>query len=131
MCIKTDSMQLTIHGDRLIAEVQHDFSKAYPFLKIEFFSDGLVRKDRYPASMLLSRQMRIKEAWKRPTTDPSLEFSDLTTVAELENSFMNTYGLSVQVFRKSGNLWLETSMTDNWTLKQQNDHGKEISDPGR
>lgn len=131
MCIKTDSMQLTINGDRLIAEVQHDFSQAYPFLKIEFFRNGLVRKDRYPASMLLSRQMRIKEAWKRPNTEPSLELGDFTTVAELENLFMNNYGLSVQVFRKSGNLWLETTMTDNWTLKQQNDHGKEISDPGR
>jgi hypothetical protein len=31
------------------------------------------------------------------------------------------------VFRKSGNLWLETTMTDDWTLQQQNDHGYEIS----
>jgi hypothetical protein len=37
------------------------------------------------------------------------------------------YGLSVQVFRKSGNVWLETSATDNWTLRQQNNEGAELS----
>jgi hypothetical protein len=49
------------------------------------------------------------------------------TVLELENAFMDEFGLCVQVFRKSGNIWLETTMTDHWTLKQQSDHGREIS----
>jgi hypothetical protein len=35
----------------------------------------------------------------------------------------------VQVSRKSGTLWLETTMTDSWTLGQQNEHGRELSTP--
>jgi len=48
-------------------------------------------------------------------------------VIDLEKMFKNRFNLSAQVFRKSGNLWLETTMTDNWTLLQQNNHGREIS----
>ncbi len=50
------------------------------------------------------------------------------TVAELEQNFNDVYGLSVQVFRKSGNVWLETTATDDWTLKSQNEQGQELSD---
>ena len=49
------------------------------------------------------------------------------TVANLEQNMNDVFGLSVQVFRKSGNAWLETSVTDNWTLEQQNNQGEELS----
>lgn len=42
------------------------------------------------------------------------------TVSELEQHFADVYGLSVQVFRKSGEVWLETTTTDNWSLEKQN-----------
>ena len=42
------------------------------------------------------------------------------TVAELETDFWESFGLSVQVFRQSGNLWIETTLTDHWTLDNQN-----------
>ncbi|MEI9910895.1 MAG: hypothetical protein WDO71_15215 [Bacteroidota bacterium] len=51
------------------------------------------------------------------------------TVGQLEDIFQKQFGLQVQVSRRSGTLWLETTMTDNWTLKQQNDHGRELSEP--
>jgi hypothetical protein len=34
------------------------------------------------------------------------------------------------VFRKSGKTWLETSVTDDWTLKRQNEEGMELSRMG-
>jgi hypothetical protein len=37
------------------------------------------------------------------------------------------FGVPVQILRKSGKIWLETTMTDHWTLLQQNQHGEEIS----
>ena len=36
------------------------------------------------------------------------------------------YGIHVQVFRKSKSLWLETTATDNWSLREQNKTGKEM-----
>ncbi len=44
-------------------------------------------------------------------------------VRTLENVFYETYGLKVQVFRLSGNIWLQTTSTDEWTLHEQNRKG--------
>ena len=49
------------------------------------------------------------------------------TVANLENDFDAIYGLAVHVFRKSGKVWLETTVTDNWTLEEQNRQGELLS----
>jgi len=44
----------------------------------------------------------------------------------LEDQFENI-GLIAEVFRRSGNVWIETILTNNWTLGQQNPEGGEIS----
>jgi hypothetical protein len=50
------------------------------------------------------------------------------TVQELERVFQDELGLYVQVFRKSGKVWLETTATDNWSLYKQNMEGQELSE---
>jgi hypothetical protein len=40
-------------------------------------------------------------------------------VWQLEKQFEEGFGLHVQVFRKSGRTWLETSVTDDLTLVEQ------------
>jgi len=37
------------------------------------------------------------------------------------------FGLHVQIFRKSGDLWLQTSKTDEWTIEHQNARGLETT----
>lgn len=49
------------------------------------------------------------------------------TVAELEQEFGRIFGLSAQVFRKSGKMWIETTVTDKWTLEQQNSEGEALT----
>ena len=120
-------MQLAVKGDKLISEVRKEFSLAYPFLKIEFFKKGSIPRERYTFEKLIPHHLSLKDAWHFYKGEGELEFNNTTTVMELERTFMERFGLSVQLFRKSGNLWLETTITDNWTLKQQNDHGREIS----
>jgi hypothetical protein len=61
----------------------------------------------------------------------AIEIFDQMTVKQLETTFREKFGLNVQVARRSGSMWLETTMTDNWTLKHQNDHGRELSEPPR
>jgi hypothetical protein len=123
----TNNMRLLISGDRSIADVQRDFNNAYPFLKLEFFRNGVTRQSRYHANLKIGNNTRLKDSWFLKKDSGHLDLSDSMTVLQLEESFIDMFGLSVQVFRKSGNVWLETTMTDNWTLKQQSDHAKEIS----
>jgi hypothetical protein len=47
-----------------------------------------------------------------------------TPVWQLERLFEEEYGLHVQVFRKSGTVWLETTVSDDLTLEQQEARGK-------
>jgi len=57
----------------------------------------------------------------------TIGISDSMKVGELEKKLQEQFGGMVQLFRKSGNLWMETRMTQNWTLGEQNDHGEDIT----
>ncbi len=56
----------------------------------------------------------------------TVDISPETIVHDLEEKFREEFGLNVQVFRKSGKIWLETTATDNWTLGYQNSQGQEL-----
>ncbi|MDO6429471.1 hypothetical protein Q4E93_02650 [Flavitalea sp. BT771] len=118
----------------LLKEVQEEFSRNYPYLKIDFTrgkgekrvasingagkTDGASQPDDQGESIRSAAQ---KLLW----TDFGV--SDNMKVSELEVLLQYEFGLPAQVLRKSGNLWLETSMTDHWTLRQQNDRGQDMA----
>ena len=116
-------MVLHISQNKTLQETQNEFNKAYPFLRIEFYRNtepGFARRH-------LKDSMSLTAAGLKNSGE--VEINDSIKVGELEHTFQEKFGLSVQVSRCSGNLWLETTMTDSWTLKQQNDHGRELSEP--
>ena len=119
-------MTILITSDRLIKDVQEEFNNKFPFLKIEFFRKSYrfmpFKNKKDSLSNLLSFG---KAYWKNNMGQ--MEITPLMTVKELENKCEEQFGILMQVYRKSGNVWLETSMTDNWTIKQQNDQGSEIT----
>ena len=119
-------MTLDIASTRCISEIQGDFNRQYSYLKIEFYAGS---SNSVPPAQRkhLQNSVLVKKAGL--TRNGTIEISDYMTVGELENIFRTEFGLFAQVSRKSGILWLETTMTDKWTLKQQNDHGKELSEP--
>ncbi|OQP40801.1 hypothetical protein A4H97_14395 [Niastella yeongjuensis] len=120
-------MRLSIYGERLITDVQNQFASVYPFLKIEFFKNVDFSKNIYPRQRQIAHSLQLKDAWIWKKGEGELLIDDVMTVSDLENTFKNQFGMAAQVFRRSGNIWLETSITNGWTLKQQNDHGREIT----
>lgn len=120
-------MLLLINGERLIKDVQQDFAKAYPFLKIEFFRKNGIHKDQAIKENKIKHDQKLSLAKGRNIQKGDLLIEDSMSVLDLEKAFMDQFGLLAQVFRRSGNIWLEASITDRWTLKQQNDLGKEIT----
>jgi hypothetical protein len=117
-------MRLTISENRAIRDVQYDFNTCYPFLKLEFYK--LQDADSsLPVKKHLPHSLSLKAAGLK--SGGMLELKNEMTVAELEKIFLKAFGLDVQVSRRSGALWLETTMTDSWSLQKQNDHGREIS----
>lgn len=120
------SVKIKVSDDRRLFEIQRDFNSRFPYLAIEFFKaphkigEGSAKNLMHGSNKLV-RECRLRHP------DGELEISERMTVFELEEAFQKQFGLSIQVFRKSGNVWLETSATDGWTLLQQNNEGMELS----
>jgi hypothetical protein len=119
-------MKINIKDNKKISSIQKEFSQAFPYLKIEFFSQS--HKIGAPSSKktMLQATKILKECRSVHSTG-SITISAKTTVAELEQNFLDVFGLSVQVFRKSGRAWLETTVTDGWSLDKQNKQGESLS----
>ncbi|MGZ5220992.1 MAG: hypothetical protein ACXWC7_12970 [Chitinophagaceae bacterium] len=117
-------MLLVISKEKTIRDVQMDFTNQFPFLKLEFYkrdnADPAVPVKKHLPHSTTLRQAGLKESGV-------LDIQNEMTVVALEKKFYSDFGLDVQVLRKSGMLWLETTVTDKWALEKQNEHGREIS----
>lgn len=119
-------MYLHITPTSLISEIQGKFNREFKFLKLEFFTrKGFMNSD-YSVAQIAPASRRIGDI-QQVITEGGIEIEGEMKVKELEERLKEEFSVASQVFRRSGNLWLETTMTDNWTLNQQNKHGKEIS----
>jgi len=108
---------------QFIKEIEKIFSARYPFLKIEFASDGV----RWLAAGLEDVDAA---KWQRQAEDilaTEVGLADGLTVGDLETRLRDLLGVPVVILRRSGKNWIETRMTRSWTLKEQNDHGKELT----
>lgn len=123
---QNSNMILRISDEKTLASVQADFNAYFPYLKVEFFKAPHKIGEGSMKSLLYDNSRHIRDC-RVKHVEGELKIDDKMTVNELEDLFLEVYGLSVQVFRKSGNVWLETSATDNWTLRQQNNEGAELS----
>jgi hypothetical protein len=113
---------MQINPNRTIAEIQEEFHSIFPGLKLAFYKkghldhEGSPRKLTYEASLVLAQispELQAGDVDLRPTK----------TVADLEAEMESRFGLHVQIFRRSNDLWLQTSVTDDWTLEVQNRKG--------
>jgi hypothetical protein len=125
---KSIIMELTLTKKTKIKEVKKQFAALFPFLKLEFFrhrhgqGESSILAHMFPESTPLSN---VSDVMKEGT----FAFDPATTVAAFEQQLQNEHSLPVQVFRKAGNLWLETVQTDNLTLARQNSMGEDSSRP--
>ena len=120
-------MEILIDKSKTISSIQKEFQKRFPFLKIEFYRTQHSEGEGSHVENTLSPELTIGEAQKKKAGG-ALTIHGLMTVAELESAFAEAFGLAVQVFRKSGTVWLQTTVTDNWTLAEQNQKAMEKHD---
>ncbi len=124
-------MTATLHisPSKHIYELQQEFSKTYPFLRLDFYLNRPVESGRpLLTKKLIKDSFLLKDAGLKKEGD--LDISGTITVAALEKIIAEKYEMTAQVVRRSGSIWLETTMTDDWTLQQQNEHGREITTHG-
>jgi hypothetical protein len=117
-------MILHITEQLTVNDLQQEFAKRFPFLKIELYLQQHEAGAGSKADTALRHDIKLGEATGNLKSG-SIEVTGLTTVAALEADFQNTFGVAAQVFRKNGDYWLQTTATDNWTLAEQNSRARE------
>jgi hypothetical protein len=119
-------MKIAINDRRKVFAIQEAFSKAFPYLKLEFLVKPHQVNGGHPGKFIKHNSITVGECRSLHKTG-NLTITENMTVANLERRFADIYGLGVQVFRKSGKMWLETSVTGDWTLAEQNRQGEHLS----
>jgi len=115
---------MVISKTRTIAAIQEEFNGKFPHLKIEFYKhkhgvgEGSEAADQIDTSKSISDISSID-------SDAEISIHGNLKTASLEQEFETQFGIHVQVFRKAGKIWLQTTNTDEWTLAEQEEKGLE------
>ncbi len=118
---------MKIANDRRLKDLQADFQKAFPYLKIEFYKSSHQFGEENPKEDLLDLNLLVGEV-RTVENYGLITLDEAQQTSEFEKLLAQIYGLNVQVFRKSYGKWLQTWATDNWTLKEQNDRSAVMGD---
>jgi hypothetical protein len=127
MIILNAMPELVINNQQSITGVQRQFNNIFPFLKIEFFRQAPISGIGNAKNKMIIYDMKLSDL-QNVNKGGSINLTSKMTVSDLEKYFEKEFGLFIQVFRKSGKIWLETTATDNWTLEQQNEEGKSLEE---
>ncbi|MBV4360205.1 hypothetical protein [Pinibacter aurantiacus] len=119
-------MTIQINDNRRLHDLQLEFSKTFPFLKIEFFKKKHSDRQLSKTHLVETGSQCVCDV-RKSHEEGVLEITSTMTVEQFESSFVKQFSLPVQVFRKAGRLWRETTLTSMWTLHEQNEHGKQIN----
>ena len=117
---------LHMKNETTCRNLQEEFWLSYPYLKIEFQKYQLTFEgDTIRTEKLLPEEKMITFSRKpQPTT---VNVASDRTVLHVIKDFENLLYLKFLLLRRSGNSWIETTLTTDWTLEQQNREGRLLS----
>ena len=117
---------MIVTDNRKLFAIKEEFNIAFPYLKLEFFSKPNKGGNLSSIKLIKLNCATLGECSTNHTKGKII-ITPQMTVVDLEQKFTKEYGLGIQVFRKSGKAWLETTLTDGWTLEEQNREGEALS----
>jgi len=121
-------MKIIINDSRKIFAIQKEFSKMFPNLKLEF-SAKPNKPGGKPSHKVITHPSKTLGECRAVHTSGSLTVTPETSVAQFEQDLRDNFDLVAHVFKKSGKQWIETTSTDGWSLKHENDQGAEMEKP--
>ena len=120
-------MKILLQSNRKVGDIREEFNNSFPYLQLVFLSKkedakGVAATEEIePGARLIEVSGILKEG--------DIEIRSTETVKEVERRFEKQYGLPVRILRKQKGVWLDTIVTDDLTLHEQNTWGREASKP--
>lgn len=127
MLCKPMMLEIEINNSRSLNDLQKDFNSLFPYLKVEFYDIPNLTQKSSSKSKLLNNSLAVAKS-RRSTNEGTFTFNGNMSVALFERELWDKFGLWAQVYRMSGKVWIETSLTESWTLDRQNNEGFEMSE---
>ncbi|HEY4799813.1 MAG TPA: hypothetical protein VII99_12105 [Bacteroidia bacterium] len=123
-------MQIIINDHRKLFAIQKEFSKLFPYLRLEFFAKP-GREHAHASKKIMKHPSKTIGECRTLHNKGFITISPNMTVAGLEENFASVYGIEARVMQKSGSMFLETASTNNWTLGKQNEQGELLAKENR
>lgn len=117
-------MIIEIYDSQQLKEISRLFSNIYPFLKLEFYSKSHLWQEDSGIANKLDDGMTISEVSKKKNHTGYMEIHFWQKTGIVERYLKNRFGLNAQIFRLHGEEWIQTVGTDELTLEQQNEIGR-------
>ena len=119
-------MTLHISSNQTIGQLQSAFAELYPNLKPVFFTKPHGAYKGSPAKFMVTERDTLLSTLSSAILEKlELEIDPNMPVWQFEEQFEKQFKLHMQVFRRSGNTWLETSVSDSLTLEEQEKKAEE------
>jgi len=121
-----EKFELHMKNETTCRSLQEDFWISYPYLKIEFqkyqqtFGGLMIRTEK------LLPEVKMMAFYRKPLIK-TINIDSDRTVLQVIREFESALYLKLLILRRSGNSWIETSLTTDWTLEQQNREGRSLS----
>ncbi len=110
-----------------LKDIKDQFSKKFPNLKIEFFQKHHDSGEGTPETAIYDDSLELKDIRNEGSLNP-ISIHGNTKTSSLEEHFENEYGVNVQVYKKRGKTWIQTTSTDDWTLSEQEESTHTLTD---
>ncbi len=118
---------IILEDNMTLNSFQEEFNAVFPYLRIDFFTTLKKSSSGDKTLKLIEKNNQTFEEIRRKEIVSIIEITPETVVSELENQIEKKYTVSAQIYRNSGRMWLETTLTDSWTLEEQNKQGEALS----
>lgn len=116
---------LKINDSKQLKDIKNAFNNHFPHLKLEFFSEEHHQGEGTERKAMYDDELFLKDIRKNHSSG-ELSIDGHQKTSTFEEHFFEHFGVNVQVFRKAGRIWLQTIMTDEWTLSAQEHKGEEF-----
>lgn len=113
---------MQIKNNKTTNQIKEEFKALYSNLKIDFFLSPHEPQKGNPNNQKIEENLHLSSLRKNQIEGVFM-ISPEMSVNSLETAFEQNYGLHIQVYRRSGNTWLQTTSTDEWSLSKQNSIG--------
>jgi hypothetical protein len=117
-------MKVQITINKTIGDIKKEFTAAWPHLMLGFYSKPHTENHGSNAKfMVTDDHLTVSQLGSGYQENSELTLEADMPVREVERLLEEKFGLHTQIFRHSGSVWLQTTVSDKLTLDQQEERG--------